>query len=72
VSREYEQYQLELVARSYRQRGFEVRIQDSVGNSSFQFDAYARNAEGEVVIIQLVNALRSDSELQRQLAALVS
>ena len=70
-AREYEQYQLRLIAASYRQRGYDVDIQKRVGG--FVLDAVATHGNtGETVIIELVNARRTAKQMEMHVAAFES
>ncbi|WP_427913959.1 hypothetical protein ACPWT1_03090 [Ramlibacter sp. MMS24-I3-19] len=67
MRRDYEQYQLHLIAAEYRAKGYTVDLEASVPESNGRFDALARSPEGAVVIVELVNAQRetaSDARLE--------
>lgn len=58
IRRDYEQYQLHLIAAEYRFRGYTVDLEAPVPQSNARFDALASGPDGNVVIIELVNAER--------------
>lgn len=74
MGRDYEQYQLHLIAAEYRAKGYTVDLEASVPESNARFDALARGPQGAVVVIELVNAQREAAsharlEILRQAAA---
>jgi hypothetical protein len=56
--RDYERYQLELIAAEYRAKGYKVDLEAAVPESNWRFDALATKHDGSAVIVELVNAQR--------------
>ena len=70
ISREYEQYQLKLIGKSYLERGFTVLYNASINGLSYRFDALAQNESDEIIIIELVNKSQSNDAMKERLKAL--
>lgn len=68
--REYEKYQLELIAMEYHSRGFKVRIETGVQGFQYRFDAVAEGPSGEQIFIEIVNKNQTIEAAQRRLLAL--
>lgn len=61
--REYERLQLELIVSEYRSRGYVVETEAVLPDSQLRFDGIARNDNGELVLLELVNANMSEDEM---------
>lgn len=72
--RDYEDLQLRLIAREYEREGYSVSFEVAFSGVDTRFDAVARRvSDGDLVIIELVNAERSPASrasLQASLATL--
>jgi hypothetical protein len=69
VIRDYERFQLALIAQDYESRGYTVTLEERLANTGVTFDAVARReVDGSMVVIEIVNAMRSDALEQRRKA----
>lgn len=67
----YERYQLELIVQEYREKGFEIFLEDKPGFSNLRFDAVAKHKEsGKLVFIELVNKPRTKAQTRARIRAI--
>lgn len=69
-NKEYERYQLGLIAIEYQARGYQVKIQTEVQGLGYMFDAVAEGPGDEQIFIEIVNKRQTYKAAQLRLRAL--